>query len=93
MNKKERAHLDKISRLGCIVCRMLGLGDTPCEIHHIRIGQGIGMRASNFNAIGLCPWHHRLGGHGEAIHAGQESWEKKFGTESELLTKTLEDVT
>ena len=33
--KKEVEHMDKVSQLGCIVCRNMGLGITPAEIHHI----------------------------------------------------------
>jgi hypothetical protein len=32
--------------------------------------------------------HHRLGGYGVAIHVGQREWERRYGTETELLTQT-----
>ena len=37
--------------------------------------------------IPLCPEHHRTGGKGVAIHAGQKTWEAIFGTEEELIEK------
>lgn len=83
MTKAEKEHLNKIASLGCIICRM------PCEIHHLRHGMGMGQRNSHFNAIGLCPNHHRTGGYGVAFHAGKKAFEKKFGTEIELLEKTI----
>jgi hypothetical protein len=92
MTNAERAHLDKVARLGCVVCRNQGLGETPACLHHIREGQGGAMRASHYEVIPLCPHHHQHGGHGEAIHAGQETWEARFGTESELLAQTLQEV-
>ena len=58
---------------------------TPAEIHHIRHGNGMGQRASNYESIPLCHIHHRTGGYGVAIHAGQKEFEKLYGSESELL--------
>lgn len=92
MNKAERAHLDKVARIGCIVCIRLGYGESPAEIHHPRKGAGMGQRASHYDAIPLCPSHHRTGGYGVAIHAGQKEWERKFGTELELLEWTREMI-
>jgi hypothetical protein len=80
--------MTRVAELGCIVCRnIFGLHSIP-EIHHIRTGQGAGQRASNYDTIGLCPLHHRLGGYGVAIHAGQKEFEKRYGTETELLAQT-----
>ncbi len=80
----EKAHIKKVVALGCIVCRNMGVEQLPCEVHHINSG-GMGLRSSNFEIIGLCSIHHRLGGHGVAIHAGKETFEAQFGTEIELL--------
>ena len=30
----ERAHMGRVAELGCAVCRMLGYGPTPAEVHH-----------------------------------------------------------
>lgn len=82
MSKAETLYLNKVAALGCIICRM------PAEIHHLRAGMGLGQRNNNFNVIPLCHIHHRTGGHGVAIHAGQKTFEANFGTETELFTKT-----
>lgn len=81
--KKEKIYMSKVVAIGCILdnCRM------PAEVHHIRAGVGMGQRNSNFNILPLCPAHHRTGGFGVAIHAGQKTWEKKYGTELDLLNK------
>ena len=71
---KEKKHLSKVASMGCIVCVNLGLGETPAEIHHIGNGT-MGKRANNYEAIALCPIHHRTGGIGVAVHAGRESFE------------------
>jgi len=86
MNKKEREHLSQIASIGCIVCLNNGYPDTPAEIHHIGNGT-LSKRASNFEAIPLCPAHHRTGGHGVAVHAGRKTWESNYGTERELLSQ------
>ena len=85
MTKAERDHLSQVAHLGCFVCRKLGYGPTPAEIHHPRSLARMSQKASDFDAIPLCHAHHRTGGHGVAIHDGQRTWEANFGTESELL--------
>jgi hypothetical protein len=90
--KAEQAHLDAVVRLGCIACRNAGLGETPCEIHHVRFLAGAGQRSSHFDVLGLCPPHHRTGGHGVAIHDGRETWESIHGTEADLLAQTREET-
>ena len=90
MTKDEKAHYEKLSQIGCIVCRNFGFGYSAPHIHHIRHGVGLGERSHWSLAIPLCPLHHQHGGHGVALHAGQKTFEKKYGTESELLHQTLE---
>ncbi|MDA8504193.1 Ref family protein [Citrobacter sp. Awk 2] len=91
-NKAEKLHLSRVVDLHCIVCRNEGLGDAPAEIHHCSSGTGMSVRADNFHVIPLCHTHHRTGGHGVAIHAGRQSWENKFGTETELLVQVLYEL-
>lgn len=90
MTKADRAYLSRVAALGCIACRKLGHLDSPAEIHHPRSGQGMSQRAPHSKAIPLCHIHHRTGGYGVAIHAGQKAWEAKFGTEDELLAQVSE---
>ena len=90
--KAERRHMNAVQALGCIACRKLGHWGTPAEIHHITTGKGMGQRATNLEVIPLCPHHHRQGGHGEAIHGGQKTWEARFGTELELLEEVNQQL-
>jgi hypothetical protein len=90
--KSEKEWLSVVAALGCVVCRNLGYGPSPAEIHHIRTGQGMAIRASHKHALPLCPPHHRTGGHGVAIHAGQKTWEENHGTELELLAQVAREV-
>lgn len=80
--------LDKLVKLGCIVCKLKFGVYSPPEIHHLRAGMGMGMRNDDDHAIPLCMYHHRLGGYGVAIHAGQKFFESNYGTEEELLEET-----
>ena len=92
----ERKHMADVASLGCILCRKLGYMDTPCQIHHIRSGQGWG-RSSHYETIGLCESHHtgNKGVHG----LGTKGFVRHYGfTERELLEdvyrllgKTLEE--
>lgn len=85
--RAEQQHLDAVQSLGCIACMILGYEDTPACIHHVRRGQGMGQRASHFEVLPLCPWHHQDGPAGEAFHEAPTLWQTAFGTEDELLAK------
>lgn len=86
MSKDEKSYLDKVQSLGCLICR------SPACIHHIRAGQGMAQRASNYLVIPLCPEHHQHGGHGVAIHAGRKTWEGLYGSEMELLAAVIRRI-
>jgi len=57
----EKRHLERIAQLPCVLCGAHGV-----HVHHLREGQGMGQRASNFLVIPLCPECHtgHLGLHG-----------------------------
>lgn len=90
MTKAEKEHRNKVAALGCIVCLNRGNPDTPAQLHHIRAGQGMSQRAGEYEVIPLCPYHHQHGGLGNAIHAGQTTWEANHGSELELLFQVRE---
>ena len=89
--KAERDHMGAVAALGCVVCRNLGFGETPAEVHHIGNGT-LGKKASNYETIPLCEIHHRNGGHGVAVHAGRKTFEARYGTERELLEQTRREL-
>lgn len=92
MTKTERKYMDRVASLGCVVCRNIGEGETPAEIHHIKEGCGMSQRASNFLVIPLCPTHHRTGGIGVAYHGGPREFERIYGSELDLLAQTISEV-
>jgi len=87
MTNDERRHLNDVAELGCAVCRRMGYEGTPAEIHHKRAGTGAGRRSSHYDAIPLCPEHHRgkTGIHG----LGTKGFPKYWGfDEDDLLAET-----
>jgi hypothetical protein len=55
----ESDYMARVAAIGCVLCRHLGLGPSPAEIHHVKEGQGLSQRAPNWLTIPLCPEHHR----------------------------------
>lgn len=87
MKSAERLHLTRVAALGCICCRLLGYGETPAQIHHLREGQGMGTRASHWLTIPLCPDHHTGR---DGIHGTKAVMRLLKADELELLAATLE---
>lgn len=86
--KKEKQHMDKVARLGCIICRKEGNPLVAAELHHIREMTGMGRRASHLEVIPLCPRHHRIGK--ESFHYSSRNFSKKWGSQRDLLNETLQ---
>jgi len=85
MRLTKKVRYAALAELGCIVCYNLSGLFTPTCIHHIRHGQGMSQRSHFSDTLPLCHMHHQGGACGVALHAGQSTWEKNFGTETELL--------
>lgn len=85
-------HMGKVAGLGCILCKRLGWGPTPAEVHHIREGQGAAMRASDYLTIPLCTEHHRgqTGVHGMGVKRFERTYK---ATELDLLADTIAELT
>lgn len=91
--KAERQWLDTISRMGCVVCILQGLGPSPAEPHHLL--RKSGRRMGHLFTIPLCPPHHRLGRNDEEVvsrHPYRVEFERRYGTETQLLEQTQEFV-
>lgn len=80
MTKTESSHMDKVASLPCCLC-----GCQPVHVHHIREGQGMSQRASNWLTIPLCPQCH-TGPMG--VHGDKTMLRVKKTTELELLAET-----
>ena len=86
--KDKKIRFGKLVHLGCIVCKELGFGWTPPEIHHLKGYQfsSMGKRAQDEYTIPLCYYHHRTGGGSEVgYHQSPAEFERRYGTQAELL--------
>lgn len=83
--------MGRVAEMGCALCRHLGFGATPAELHHPRSNAGIGQRASHMDVIPLCYEHHRgaTGLHG----LGKRAFEREYGlSELDLLELTKQSM-
>ena len=90
VTKAIQAHRARVVALGCIVCRLAGVHDSPAELQHPRgsaFETGVGIKADDSEVLPLCPLHHRLGNHGVAYHNGPRAFERNYGTQRQLLLK------
>ena len=76
----------RVAELGCIACQLLGYGQTPAQVHHLREGQGMAQRAGNYLVIGLCQAHHTGSG---GVHGDKSVLRQLNMTELDLLGETL----
>lgn len=93
--KKDPKHLQAVRELGCIACRLEGRGKTLASAHHIREGQGMSQKASDYETIPLCPPHHQTGNGKNgvySVHQCYRSFVFRFGSERSLLRRTVDDL-
>ena len=86
---KAKRHLGRVAALGCILCRHVGAGESPAEVHHLKEECGAGQRQSDFIVVPLCQEHHRGN---QGLHGmGRRAFERTYRlTELDLLALTLE---
>lgn len=89
--KAVQRHKDRAASLGCYLCRHLGYGPTPAQLHHIRSGQGMAQRASDWLVVPLCDVHHA--NHStDGIHGGRRAWRLAHVDEIDALADTIERI-
>jgi hypothetical protein len=89
MNKATKKRFEKISQIGCIVCRQHHGVITPALVHHLtglENGRAMGRKSPDDHTIGLCLHHHTgfLGVH----TMGKRAWEAEFGSQADYLEMT-----
>lgn len=87
---QESKYLGAVASLGCALCRHLGYGESPAEVHHQRTGTGM-TRASHYRTAPLCPTHHRGN---EGVHGiGREEFALMYGiSEVALIEQTRAEL-
>lgn len=80
--KAEKFHMDRVASLHCACCGAHGV-----HVHHLREGQGMSQRASNWLTIPLCPDCH-TGPNG--IHGNRSLMRIQKIEEIDLLARTIE---
>lgn len=81
----QRYH-DAVQSLGCVLCDMLDLMPTSrTTLHHIREGQGMGQRASDWLVVPLCEDCHQGKG---GIHGDRSLLKIAKVEELDLLAET-----
>lgn len=83
-----KAWKNKVASIGCILCIHLGLGKTPAMLHHVREGQGMSQRSSDWLVVPLCREHHQ----GKTGVHGAEFYHRWKLDEMDLLAMTLQEV-
>lgn len=80
----ESRYMGMVAKLPCACCGAYGV-----EVHHVREGQGMSQRASNFLTVPLCPDCHR-GSNG--IHGNKSYLRIKKLEELDLLANTIQQI-
>lgn len=84
-NKAEKARIEQLWRLGCVMCAHLGKPVPTEEIHHITVA---GRRLGHWYTIGLCVRCHRGRDKGDvSIASGSKAFRQIYPSERELWEK------
>lgn len=80
--KAEREHMARVASLPCACCGQYGV-----QVHHIRDGQGMSQRASNWLTVPLCEGCH-TGQYG--VHGDKSRMRARKQSELDWLSDTIE---
>jgi hypothetical protein len=81
----ERRYLWRVKNLNCVCCG----ANAPSDAHHIRDGQGMGQKASDYLAVALCKECHQ-GQNG--LHGDRTLMRIYKLSELDLLARTIEQL-
>ena len=73
----------RVAALGCLMCQQ------PANLHHVREGQGLSQRSSDWLVVPLCRLHHQGT---DGIHDGRRFYLRFKLDELDLLAMTIEQV-
>jgi len=84
MRNADKAHMNRVAELPCACCGAEGV-----QVHHIRTGQGMSQRASNFLTLPLCVGCH-TGPYG--VHGDKSRMRARKLDELTMLADTIERI-
>ena len=89
--KTEKAFWDSLANIvGCIACRLDGIMNHHCSIHHI---DGRTKPGAHMKVLPLCDRHHQTGGEdAPSIHPWKRRFEAKYGKQEDLLEMCIEII-
>lgn len=82
MRHADKRHMGRVAELPCACCGVHGV-----QVHHIREGQGMAQRASNWLTVPLCPECH-TGARG--VHGDKSIMRTLKLSELDMLANTIE---
>jgi len=50
--------MHRVAQVPCVLCKHMGLGETPAQVHHLKYGSGASDKQDDCLTIALCPEHH-----------------------------------
>lgn len=84
MRNADKRHMGRVAELPCACCGVHGV-----QVHHIREGQGMAQRASNWLTVPLCPECH-TGPRG--VHGDRSIMRTLKLSELDMLANTIEKL-
>ena len=86
-----KQHMERVASIGCCVCKRIGYGYSPCQLHHVAEGSGL---RSDWAVVGLCQEHHtgKTGFHGMGTKAFCAAYRVPGESEYGMLVWTIEDL-
>lgn len=87
----EKRHMGRVAALGCFLCREIGLGPSPAQVHHVRLGSGMSERPSHWLTVPLCDRHH-ANSSPDGIHGQRRAWRNAGVDEMDALADTIKHL-
>ena len=89
MSAAGKRHMARVARVPCVLCKHMGLGETPAQVHHLKYHRGASDRAPDTLTIALCPEHHM--GESGVHYLKEKGLRLRYNlSELDLLAMTLE---
>lgn len=83
--------MGRVAAMECVLCRLLGMQqESKTDVHHIREGQGMAQRASNWLVVPLCHSGCHQGPLG--IHGDRSLLRIAKVDELDLLAMTIQEL-